>query len=90
MKLDKAIKNVGDETYQEMQAMAPDALKQRIVEASEAMRKVAAELEANEKYQEIKENKKALEAGKKEVNARQNSVIAIALNLLNGADNETK
>ncbi len=82
-KIDKAIKALGEETLKEMEAMDTDALKKRIVEANESMRQVDDELEANEKYQETRENLKALTAGKRDVNKRQNAVIAVALHLLN-------
>ena len=90
MNVDKAVKTVGAETYKEMEAMSSEQLKERIVGACEAMRHVAAELDANEAYQEIKENKKALEAGKNEVNKRQRAVIAVAQALLNGDSDEAK
>ena len=82
MKLEKALKAVGEDTAKELEAMSPEQLKERIVNAESAMKQVADELEANPKYQEIKENKKALELGKKEVNARQKAIIALALHHL--------
>ena len=88
MKLEKAIKVVGNETVSELEALSETELKQRIVGANEAIRAVCAELEANEKYQEIKESKKALESGRREVTTRQNAIIQIALNLLNNPAGE--
>lgn len=90
MKLEKALKVVGNETVSELEALSDIELKQRIVSANEAIRAVCAELEANEKYQEIKENKKALEAGRREVTTRQNAIIEVSLNLLNNAIEETR
>ena len=90
MKLEKALKNLDAETVKDLESLSPEALKQKIVDASESMRLVAQQLEDNPKYQEIKENKKALEQGKKEVNARQNAIIAVALSHLNGNSHETE
>lgn len=80
--LEKIEKTLGLETVKELEAFDEASLKKRIVEANQAMKQVAEELEANEKYQEIKENKKALESGKREVNKRQKAVIAYCLSLL--------
>lgn len=81
-KLDRAYKTVGADTIKELEVMQPDELKKRIVAANEAIREVSAELEANQQYQELKANKTALEAGKKEVNKRQNAIILIGLHFL--------
>ncbi len=83
MKLQKAVKILGLETFTELHGMDNETLRNRVVQANEAIRQACDELEANEQYQEIKENKKALEAGRREVNARQNAIIAVVLSILN-------
>jgi hypothetical protein len=82
MKLEKAYKNLDVETVKELEALDEQALKKRVVEANQAMQQVANELEANEEYQELKESLKAMSAGKREVNKRQNSVITVCLHML--------
>jgi hypothetical protein len=81
-KLEKAYKSVGEETVKELEAQSPEDLKRRVVEASDAMKTVSEELEANDAYQQLRESKTALEQGRNEVNKRQKAIILIALNLL--------
>lgn len=83
MKLDTVIKNIGKETQAELDSLSAEDLKAKIVQAEQAMDEVAKELEANEKYQEIKELLKAMTQGKKEVNKRQKAIIQYALHRLN-------
>lgn len=80
--IDKVCKILGDETTVEMGALSDEDIKQRIIGASSAMKQVKDELEANPKYQDLKEDLKALTAGKKEVDKRQKAIIAYALHLL--------
>jgi hypothetical protein len=82
MKLSKAIKNLEPETVAELEAMSREDLEQRIVQANQSMQQVEQELEAKEEYQELKEAVKAMEAGKKEVHKRQNSIITVCVSLL--------
>lgn len=82
MKLEKALKILGQDTVVEMEAFDKPTLIASIVDAESAMRQVQLELDNNEQYQELKESKKAMEAGKKEVDLRQKARIALALNLL--------
>lgn len=82
MKYEKALKNLDVETVKELEALSKDELDQRVVAANQAMKQVADELEANEEYQNLKESVKAMSAGVKEVNKRQNSVITVCLQLL--------
>lgn len=89
-KIEKAVKLLGLEVTAELEAMDADALQKRIVQANEVMRQVDEELEANEKYQEIKESLKVLTSGKREVNAWQKATISVALSVLNGGGSETK
>jgi len=79
MKLQTALKNLDIETVKEMEAMDSPELKKRVVEANQAMQQVSDELESNEAYQGLKESIKAVTAGKKEVDKRQKSVIAVCL-----------
>lgn len=83
-KLEKLHRALGPETVKEMEAMDETTLKKRIVEASQAKAQAAAELEANPNYQQVKSDKSLLEAGKREVNKRQNAVIDLAVHLLEG------
>lgn len=81
-KLSKIEKLLGVDTIKEMEAMPEESLRQVIVEANQAMKIVADELEANTKYQELKASLSALTAGKRDVNKRQKGRIAYALKLL--------
>lgn len=80
--LDKVHSKLGKATIEELDKFSEADLKKRVVEANQAMKQVADELEANEKYQELKRSKSALEQGKKDVNARQNAIIKYCLHLL--------
>ena len=82
-KLEKAMKHLGVETLNEMTAMTPEQLKQRIVAADEAMRAVAQEIDDNAEYQALKEKLSDLGAGKRDVDKRQRAVILVALSLIN-------
>lgn len=79
MKYEKALKNLDVETVKEIEALNGEALKQRIVQANQAMEQAERELEENPNYQELKESLKAVTAGMKEVRKRQNSVICVSL-----------
>lgn len=81
-KLDKIIKTLGNLTVTEMEAMDETGLKKTIVDASQAMKEVAEELENNPKYQRLKDDLKFLSEAKKEVNKRQKAKVALALHLL--------
>lgn len=78
-KLEKLKKKLGKATIEEMDAMDHVALKKVIVEANTSMKVCAEELEANPKYQQVKQDKSYLESGKREVNARQQARIAYSL-----------
>ncbi len=82
-RIEKAMKVLGEQTLAEMDAMDPQALKQRIAEANDAMEQVQEELDANERYQAIKQSKSDMEAGQRDVNKRQKAVIVYALGRLN-------
>lgn len=82
-KLTKAFETLGTDTIKEMEAMSPETLKKRIVEASEAMADAADKLEANSNYQRLRDDLKALSQGKRDLDKRQKAVILVALSLLN-------
>lgn len=78
----KILSALGGDTVKEMEAMGEDELKQTILSANSAMEGMTNEIEKNKKYQDIKEQKTALESGKKEVDRRQKAKIKFALYLL--------
>lgn len=82
MKLDKVIKMLGKEAIAEIDSNDNDNLPQVITNAEQAMQQVQQELEANPKYQELKDSLAALTAGKREVYARQRAIIAYCLHIL--------
>lgn len=86
--IEKAEKALGFEYVREMEAMDADALKKIVVDASEAMRAVKEELEKMPAYQTAKENIKDLSSGKREVDKRQKMRIQLALELLDGTEQE--
>lgn len=73
---------LGNDTVAEMEALDEQGLKQVIFEASNAIKQVREELAANKNYQQVLEDKKALESGKREVDARQKARISYALELM--------
>lgn len=79
---DKLLKVLGQDTVDEMDALAEPELKAVIVSANEAMEKVEQELEANAEYQRIKELKSDMTAGKRAVDARQKARIKYSLHRL--------
>lgn len=81
-RLSKAMDSLGSETIKDLEAMAADDLKKRIVEAEQAMREATDELEKNQKYQTLKEDLKALTSGKREVEKRQRAIILVSLSLI--------
>lgn len=88
--LEKIEKILGIETVKELEALDTLKVEDRIVAANQAMQLVEDELEANPKYQEIKENLKALQSGKREVNKRQKAVIKYCLHLIEDRGGSTK
>lgn len=81
-KLEKAYKALDQEMVNEIEALSPEELKQRVVQASQAMESVQKDLDNNSEYQEVLENKKAMEQAKKDINKRQKAIITVALNSL--------
>lgn len=84
-KLSKIEKVLGPETAIELQSLSKEALKDRLVGAESSIKQAIQELEANPKYEETKENLKALSQGLREVKKRQNAIIQYALSLLEGS-----
>jgi hypothetical protein len=82
MDQDKAIKKLGRDTVDEMDAMNEDQLRNIIVQANTAMRTVKDELDANKDYQELKTKVSDMGAGKREVDARQKTKIQYSLELI--------
>lgn len=81
-KLERIEKILGKETVEEMKIRVFDELKNSIMYACEAVKQAEDELEANPKYQEIKESMKALREGLTEVKKRQNAIVQYSLHLL--------
>lgn len=81
-KLEKIEKALGREFLSDLSALSEVALKNRIAESAGSIKHAQEELEANLKYQELKEGVKAISEGLKEVRKRQNNVITYCLNLL--------
>lgn len=81
-KLEKIVKALGPDTVQELNALYQDKLPGVIVAAESSIKQATEELEANPKYQEIKESLKALSQGLREVKKRQNAIIQYALHRL--------
>jgi TorA maturation chaperone TorD len=81
-KLNKLKKLLGEDTMAEIEAMSPQELKNRIVVAEQSVQTALDELEANEEYQELKENMKAVRAGLNDVKKRQNAIIDYCLDNL--------
>lgn len=79
MKIEKALKNLDQETVNELGALDAEGLKQKIVQSSQSVDQAEKELEANPDYINLKESLKAVTAGLKEVKKRQNSIITVCL-----------
>lgn len=73
---------IGKDKASELEAMSADQLKQVIYEANDAMRIIQDELDANAAYQELLENKKAIEETKRIIFTTQKAVIAYSLQLM--------
>jgi len=85
-RLDKIQKILSVEEFLEIDRMSPEQLKDRIVQAESSIKNTLEELEANPKYEELKEDLKALSAGLREVKKRQNAIIQLCLDLLNNPE----
>lgn len=85
MTKDKALKILGAETVEILEAKDALALKEGIVVSESAMKQMKEELEANEEYKSLKERLKDVSSGVREVNKRQRAMIAYSLSLLEDA-----
>lgn len=81
-KLMKIVKILGEDRVEQIAVLEENALRLHITNNAGAIKQAVEELEANPKYQEIKENLKALSEGMKEVKKHSNAVIQYALHLL--------
>ena len=81
-KLDKMIKILGDEVVTAMSELDANALELMIVKSESNMKVAQEELEANEKYQALKEDLKAMSQGLREVRKFQLARIYYSLHLL--------
>ena len=81
-KISKIEKVLGTEKIQVLNASHSDELEGFIVKSNSSIKQAEEELEANPKFQELKESLKVLSSGLREVKQFQNSVIQFALHLL--------
>jgi hypothetical protein len=81
-KLKKISKELGVEFLKELEALSPEELREKVVQAESSVKQAYDELDANHEYQELKENKKAMEQGMKDVKKRQNAITLYALHLM--------
>lgn len=80
-KVSKEERLLGAEVCGELQAISKEALEAVIVQANSSIKQAKDELEANPKYQEICELKKALSGGFTDLKKVQNAKIQYALRL---------
>ena len=80
-KLAKKIGPDAEDVLAELEAMDVVALNKRIAQANQAISDTKEELAENPEYQRAKEDVKLLSSGFREVKARQNAIIAIAVQL---------
>jgi len=80
-KIAKKIGSDAEEVLKELEAMDTADLNKRIAQANSAISDTKAELNENQAYIEAKENVKLLSSGFREVKARQNAIIAVAVQL---------
>lgn len=80
--LEKANKILGVEQTNEVRALGEEQLRNIIVASTREISEAKAELEANPKYQEILENKKALSSAYSEVKKLLSVKIQLAVNSL--------
>lgn len=81
--LDKAAKVLGAEQTNEIRALGEEQLRNIIVASTREISEAKAELEANPKYQELIENKKALSSGYSDLRKLLTVKIQLAVNTLN-------
>ena len=81
-KLQRIEKELGREKLAELEALKMGELEKAIAHADMAVKQAMDQLEANPKYQEIKESLTAIRAGVTELRKRQGAVVAYALHLI--------
>lgn len=81
-KLKKIERNLGQETMSDIESMPVDALKDTLVSAEHFIAEAERELEANQKYQELKASLGTMSIGMREVRSRQNAIIQYCLHIL--------
>lgn len=82
--MEKLAKKIGPdakEVLAELEAMEVADLNKRIAQANQAISDTKAELNENTEYTQAKEDVKLLSSGFREVKARQNAIIAVAVQL---------
>lgn len=80
--LEKANKVLGMEQTNEVRALGEEQLRNIIVASTREISEAKADLEANPKYQEVVENKKALSSGYSDLKKLLNVKIQLAINTL--------
>lgn len=78
----KIIKELGKQTVDGMASLTEADLREAVVASGHAIKTAKAELEANPKYQQVKELVNDLRAGMSAVKKRQGAIIQYALHLL--------
>lgn len=81
-KLNRIEKALGKEMMGELEALPVEVLKDTLVNAEHAINEAVRELEANPKFQELKDSLKAISEGLREVKKRQTAIIQYSLSLL--------
>ncbi len=84
-KLEKIEKILGKDMIGDLDAMPVDVLKDHLIFSEQSINETIRELEANPKYQELKESLKALSEGLREVKKRQGAIIQYILHRLEDA-----
>ena len=82
--LQKIAKKIGpdaEDVLKELEAMEVADLNKRIAQANQAISDTKTELNENEEYTQAKNDVKLLSSGFREVKARQNAIIAVAIQL---------
>lgn len=80
-KMAKKIGTDGEDVLRELEGMAVPEINKRIAQANQAIAETKSELEANDAYASAKNDCKLLSSGFREVKARQNAIIAVAVKL---------
>ncbi len=82
--LQKIAKKIGpdsEDILKELEAMDTASLNKRIAQANQSISEAKTELENTKEYIQAKSDVKLLSSGLREVRARQNAIIAVAVQL---------